>query len=116
MGRLLATALIAWLCQGCFVLEELDKSQASMDRHSGRMGPHEVESTESDRQPVRGTREKEPDWIATWTDRVDGWWQEAWQREPVESDPDDIVVRCSLGDGTRFTRKSDCLVRGGRIL
>ena len=116
MGRLLAIALVAWLCQGCFVLEELEKGEAIMDQHSGRKVREERAAREAGRLAARGAGPEDPNWIVTWTEKIEGWWREAWQRDPPELDPDDIVVRCGLGESTRFTRKSDCLVRGGRIL
>jgi len=116
MGRLLATALLASLCQGCFAMEELDKGQALMDQHSGRVAREKAVARESVRRPAPGSQEVDSNRLAAWTDKAEGWWREAWQRKPPERDPNDIVVRCGLGDGSRFTRKSDCLARGGRIL
>ena len=116
MGRLLATALVAWLCQGCFVLEELDKGQAIMDQHSGRKAREEKAAGNPGRLAARAAGEEDPNWIATWTEKAEGWWREARRKGPPEPDPDDIVVRCGLGERTWFTRKSDCLIRGGRIL
>lgn len=112
MGRLLATALVAWVCQGCFVFEELDKGQAIMDQHSGRKAREEKAAAKPGLRAARRVGKEDPNWIATWTEKVEGWWQDG----PPEPDPDDIVVRCGLGERTWFTRKSDCLVRGGRIL
>ena len=116
MGRLLAITLVAGLCQGCFVFEEIDKGQAMLDGHSGRKVQAEKAAREPGRASARGAGQEEQSWIATWTEKAEGWWQEAWQRKPPERDPDDTVVRCRLGETTRFTRKSDCLIAGGRIL
>ncbi len=116
MGRLIATALLVWLCQGCFAFEELEKGEALMDQYAGRDASEEPAAQKTTGERESGPRGAGSQGLSLWTDKVEGWWHAAWERKSPERDPGDIVVRCELGDTPRFTRKSDCLTRGGRIL
>lgn len=116
MERLIAISLLVWLCQGCFAFEELEKGEALMDQFAGRDASEEPAAQNTAGGPERGPREAGFEGLSAWTDKFEGWWHAAWERKAPERDPDDIVVRCQLGDAPRFTRKSDCLTRGGRIL
>ena len=116
MRRLIAIVLLVWLCPGCFAFEELEKGEALMDQYGGRDASESPAEQKTAGGRARDSREVGSYGLAAWTDKVEGWWQAAWERKPPERDPDDIVVRCELGPALRFTRKSDCITRGGRIL
>ena len=42
------------------------------------------------------------------------WWKKKRQPAPPKRDPNDGIVRCQIGGTMQFTRKSDCMLRGGR--
>ena len=113
MLRCLPVLLIALACQGCFVFDELDKGQQIMEQHS----PKEIDEEEAApaARPQRAAR-PEPGVFAGMLEKAQGWWQSAREPAAAERAADDTVVRCELGERTQFTRKSDCQVRGGRIL
>ena len=112
MPRLLALLLVAALCQGCFVFDELDKGQKIMEQHSPKnLDAEEPAPTAS---PGR-TAKPEPGFVEGLLASAKDWWNSETQPKGPERDPDDTVVRCELGERTQYTRKSDCQVRGGRI-
>ncbi len=53
------------------------------------------------------------DWGKT-KDRLSEWWEEALEEEPIERDPNDHIVSCKVNGQVRFTRKSECEIRGGQ--
>ena len=105
--------LLASLCQGCFVLEEIDKGQQIMEQHSPRArekrAQEEEEATASRSRP--GAQEEEGTLEA-----LQKWWKKKREPAPPQRDPDDVVVNCLIGGRTQFTRKSDCTLRGGRAI
>jgi hypothetical protein len=113
MRRLLALALCAWLCQGCFVFDELDKGRDILDEHGGKPGApkHEAHASAPEPKPA-----EEPGPLEALLARARAWWQDERVEERPERPADDIVVRCDVGGSTHFTHKSECLVRGGSIL
>jgi len=113
MRWILLVALLASLCQGCFVLEEIDKGQELMDQHSPRAREQAAEREEADAAP-RSARAgaKQEEGIL---DGLKKWWKKKREPAPPKRDPDDGVVRCQIGRTTQFLRKSDCMLRGGRF-
>jgi hypothetical protein len=112
MRRILVVALLASLCQGCFVLEEIDKGQQLMDQHSPR-APEEVAQQQAGAAPhiARAGAKREEGIL----EGLKKWWKKKREPAPPKRDPDDVVVRCQIGGTMHFTRKSDCLLRGGRV-
>ena len=113
MVRLLLCLLIPLLCGGCFVFDEINKGQELMEQHS----PKDIDEEPPPAAASSSRRPKEePNLLVGLLDSAKAWWKAETAPKPVERDPDDIVVRCDLGDRMQFTRKSDCQVRGGTIL
>ena len=135
MTRLLAIALAACLCSGCFIFEELDKGEQYMDDHSPTRNAHaRAKRARRSREPLHGESEEEaspgfrerieialrrvPDALAglkdilSWRGDEDG---KRSSRGP--QNPRDAMVRCSMGGGMmRFTSRIDCEGRGGAVL
>ena len=114
MRRALSLTLVLWLCSGCFVLDEIDKGAAIMDQHASQ------ERREAEAKAKAA--EEEADGESLLADlkgqvaSLGGWLQEATEKAPAERDPSDTVSRCQVGGRTHYLRKSDCRIRGGRIL
>jgi len=110
MRSVLVALTAVFLLTGCFVWEELEKGEAILDAHS----------------PNRNKRMKEKEAAAkaaetenapTAAERAAEWWDSARSIGPRPDDkPDaDPMVSCRLGGATRFTKRSDCLARGGSV-
>ena len=113
MRWILLIALLASLCQGCFVLDEIDKGQQLMDQHSPgarKQAAKRKEAEEAPRSARAGAKQEEGT-----LDGLKKWWKKKREPAPPKRDPDDGVVRCQIGRTTQFTRKSDCTLRGGRV-
>jgi hypothetical protein len=114
MRRILLVALLASLCQGCFVLEEIDKGQQLMDQHSptARERAARREEARKDPRSARADADQEEGTLAG----LKKWWTKKREPAPPKPDPNDVVVRCQIGGSMHFTRKSDCMLRGGRVI
>ncbi len=116
MRRLASLIAVLAFAPGCFVLEELDKGSEILDQHSPRKKAERAESP----PPTRAAAKKGEDEEGLLAG-VQGWLQEK-QKESAKSDsgpppdPDDVPVLCQSGGRTQYVRKSDCLLRGGKIL
>jgi hypothetical protein len=105
MTRLLAIALAACLCSGCFIFEELDKGQKYMDDHAGI------------RERIQIALSRVPDALASlkeilsWRGDEDGNGSSRGER-----DPRDAMVRCAVDGGMLFTSRIECEGRGGEVL
>lgn len=114
MKRILLIALLASLCQGCFVFDELDKSEQIVDHYSPaarKKAAQQEEAREASRSAHAGTKQEEGI-----LEGLKKWWAKKREPAPARRDPKDVVVRCQIGGSTNFTRKSDCVLRGGRII
>jgi hypothetical protein len=96
-----------WLCTGCFVFDEIDQGRKLMEKHSSRARAEAAAPVAAATPEERG-----PGLLA----RVQTFIEERRQAAAPERDPEDGIVRCEVEDGTTFTRESDCLSRGGRVL
>lgn len=112
MRRLVLPLLLALGTSGCFVFDELEKGKEIMDAHT----PKKDGAVEAPAEPAAARGKKAEEGV------VDGllasaqsWWKDTTEPAPLERDPEDVAVTCELGGGTQFMRKSDCLVRGGRV-
>ena len=114
MRWILLVTLLASLCQGCFVLEEIDKGQQIMDQHSPRAREKQVQQEEpsAGRSSARAGANREEGTL----EALRKWWKKKREPAPPERDLDDVVVRCQIGGSMHFTRKSDCMLRGGRAI
>ena len=104
MSRFLVV-LSAALCWGCFVLDELEEGQRVMEQ----LGPGKNAQTSQEAAP-RESGPEEPGVL----ERVQAWWAEVRRPDPVGPDPNNRIVRCTLGGSAQFMRESDCELRSGR--
>jgi hypothetical protein len=114
MRRILLVALLASLCQGCFVLEEIDKGHQLMDQHSPRArekAAQEKEAREAPRSARAGAKQEEGT-----LEGLKEWWKKKREPAPPQREPDDVVTRCRIGGTVHFVRKSDCMLRGGQVI
>lgn len=114
MRWILVVALLASLCQGCFVLDEIDKGQRLMEQHSPRareQAAKREEAAAAPRSARAGAKQEEGT-----LEGLKKWWKKKREPAPPKRDPDDGAVRCQIGRTTHFTRKSDCMLRGGRVI
>ena len=105
MRRVLILCAVAWLCQGCFVFDEIDAGMELMEQHS----PKKNEPKEPTRIAASSAAEEEPGFV----ERLREWYDARREAPPPERDPDDGVVRCNMRGVSKFMRKSECLLQGG---
>jgi len=108
--KLLIPILVALLCSGCFVFDEIEKGQEIMKAHDGKPDePVESKKGGSDSKgPPMTPRERLAEYYAK---------QRANAAPPTESvDPADDVGSCRIGKSVKFMRRSDCKLRGGTFL
>jgi len=107
--RLLASILAALLCSGCFVAEEIEAGRAIMEAHSPDEKPEAADAKQGGGGGAPKTaRERLSDYYAKQRDKAAG---------PSKSlSPADDVGGCRIGGTTKFTRRSDCALRGGTFL
>ncbi len=116
MRRIAPLIAVLFFAPGCFVLEELDKGSEIMDQHSPKTDAQRAKA------PAKATapREKEKDEGEGLIAGVQGWLQDKKPAPERDSgpppDPDDVPVLCQSAGRTQYVRKSDCLLRGGKIL
>ena len=109
--RILMSLALASLLSGCFVVDELDRGQAAMDRNS----PRGRAKAESPADPARAGEdsgsvvEAGREVLAS----VEGWWEELGEPEPL---PDDEIVQCRLRGSLQFTRESTCLTSSAPLV
>jgi hypothetical protein len=107
MLRLLPVLLLACLCCGCFVFDELEAGEKMMEQNSPKKPGAEAAAATA----AAGDAEKPG------PPTGQAWWSGARSlNAPAEAKPGDpdAPVRCKLGGGTRFMRRGDCLSQGGR--
>ncbi len=104
--RLALLLLVALLCGGCFVMDEIDDGLAIMEEHNpGPVTPSAA--TGSDGAP-KSARESLNEYYAK---------QRAKASTPTKSeDAGDVAGQCRIGGSVQFTRRSDCQLRGGTFL
>lgn len=105
--RVLTALLIALLCSGCFVVDELEKGRAIMKAHAPESEPEEAKKAGTGGAPA-SARQRLAEYYAE-------------QRAKVSSvfksdDPGDAVGRCRIRGSTEFLRRADCRIRGGTFL
>lgn len=117
-ARILA-ALVALLVasaslSGCYVLDELDKGQAELDRYSSANNKKKAAAAKAQADGGAGSAEADGKPAGA------SWWSHARSlntapgAEQAKADDPDAVVRCELGGSTGFMRRGDCLSQGGR--
>jgi hypothetical protein len=109
-AALLASALLAG--PGCFVLDELDKGNAMMDKR--------VAARRGERPPATATpapskpASRAGSVTADATARLESWWNEA--RSLAPGSRPEGVVRCRANGQEVYTREASCAARGGTVL
>ena len=94
------------------MLDEIDKGQELMDQHSPRAREQAAKREEASATPRSASAKQEEGTL----DGLKKWWKKKREPAPPKRDPDDGAVRCQIGRTTHFTRKSDCMLRGGRVI
>jgi hypothetical protein len=118
MSRLVLIALASFWLTGCFVLEELRKGDEIIEQHSSRWRKRKAAEETAQEEAAQAKASKAGsivDWKKT-KGQLAEWWEEAIEEEPIEPDPDDHIIRCEFNGQIRFTRKSQCEIRGGRTI
>ncbi len=103
--RLPLLLLLATLCSGCFVFEELDAGMDIMEAHT----PADKKKPAAAAAAAGEEAEKPP----TYNESVAGWFENAQSLGPRKDEGDNPMVQCKLGGSTRFTKRVDCLTQGG---
>ncbi len=109
--RLLALILAATFLSGCFVFDELDKSESLLGHYgsaSKNKEPVEEAPPPSRRSSDAGTVKK------TWA-KVKRWGKRQLEPDRPPPHPDNVVVRCVRNGKTHYTRRFDCKTDGGRV-
>ena len=118
MSRLVLIALASFWLTGCFVLEELRKGDEIIEQHSSRWRKRKAAEETAQEEAAQAKASKAGP-IVDWKKakgQLAEWWEEAIEEEPIEPDPDDHIIRCEFNGQVRFTRKSQCEIRGGRTI
>jgi hypothetical protein len=114
MKRLLATVLVAGLCLGCPILDELDKGSADMDKFSpGARALTERKAKEAAEKEAKKAPSKAGSVTAQARDAASKWWSNARSLAPDETDPE--VIRCVIDGKDQYMGRPDCLMRGGSV-
>ena len=102
--RLALLLLLSALCSGCFVLNEIDSGMEIMEAHT----------PEDKKKPAAAKAGDEPEKPPTYSESVQGWFQNAKTLGPRKKGGENPMVQCKLGGSTRFTRRTDCQSQGGQ--
>jgi hypothetical protein len=118
MLRILSILLSALWLSGCFIAEEIRQGDALIEQHSVgwrnkkagiQKAEEEAAKAESEAQSQQA-RKNGPGV----QDKLNDWWHETVDEEPVKVNRDDKLVSCTIGGKVQFIRESDCKVRRGR--
>jgi len=107
--RTIAAALIASLCLGCFITDELDKSMDLMEHPRFGDAPAKEEPAPAARTSKRSLPKVDPSAAAA---KAKSWWQEK-ARTLGSEEIDESLVRCELRGKSQFMRREECRSRGG---
>jgi len=107
MRAFLALILVAALCSGCFVFDEIEQGQEIMAAHSPNSAPGKDASEGSSESP-KTAREKLAEYYAKQRARASA--------APKTEDPADAVGSCRIRGSVQFLRRADCKLRGGTFL
>ncbi len=105
--RTLALVLPLTFMPGCFVIDELEAGRAIMDAHT----PAAKKTERLEKEMANGEKP------LTYEQMVGSWWKDA---KSINVSPgqrlatDDPMVPCTHAGRTVYTKRSDCVARGGR--
>ena len=112
MTRLLAIALAGLLCNGCFVLEELNAGEAILEKHSPTARRQAAEAKKREAEMAANPKGKK---VPTAQERAQAWWGKAQVLAPGSVKSTSSIARCQIAGKVQFLSKSDCQLRGGRV-
>jgi hypothetical protein len=95
MRRALLTAVLAALCSGCSIWDEIGGPSAPEPKKAAGGSEAATGTPQARLQQLRDQYQRDA--------------------KPAEVDADNVIVRCSTNGATQFMRKYDCQLRGGRI-
>ncbi|MFQ5417349.1 MAG: hypothetical protein ACE5FL_09925 [Myxococcota bacterium] len=105
MKRLVFLIVASLLCGGCFAMDEIEKGRELMEMHNPST-PEDFQSGDSGGKDVKkSARQRLSEYYARQRAKA--------APRTVSDDPSDAVGACRIGEKTRFTRRSDCELRGG---
>jgi len=107
--RLVALAAVLMLASGCFVFEELDKGMEIMESHTP------ADKKKPATAGAGGAEGEAAEAPPTYQQAVSSWFEGAHtlSKSPDEEAGENPMVSCRHGGRTFFSRRSDCLARGG---
>jgi len=110
MKRLAVYIAAVFLLSGCYVWDELEQSEAMMDAYSPN-----AKKRKEEEEAARAAAEAENQPSAS--ERAAEWWDGARSLGPRPDDAPsaDPMVSCRLGGSVRFTKRSECISRGGSL-
>jgi hypothetical protein len=116
--RVTAILLCSLTLSGCFIAEEIDKGDALIEQHSVGWRNKKKETQQAEQQAAEADAKSQTAQAAGArpgvSDKLSEWWHDTVEEQPASVDPSDTLVRCELGGGTQFLRRSDCELRRGR--
>jgi hypothetical protein len=98
---------------GCFVLDELDKGNDLMDRHSGKKKARQKAGKETpgggSGVSIASLKEKGAGTFGQLSEKL----EEVMKKEP---DPDNVIIRCEVEGRVLYRRTFDCRSLGGQVV
>lgn len=103
--RALVLLLCAGLASGCFAFEEIDKGMEIMEAHTPAANRKKQEEAA---QGADGEK------LPTYAEKVGTWFESAKSLAPGGRTSSDPLIACRTQGKTLFTKRADCLARGGQ--
>jgi hypothetical protein len=101
IARSLFVSLLALAATGCFVFDEIDN--AGTFKPAAPAAKVAAKSADTADPAKAGAKPAAPS--------GDAWWKTA--SSVTSEEGDDSITRCAVSGRTEFTRRDDCLARGG---
>jgi hypothetical protein len=118
MLRILSILLSALWLSGCFIAEEIRQGDALIEQHSVGWRNKKAGIQEAEEEAAKAESEAQSQQARNTgpgvQDKLNDWWHETVDEEPVKVNRDDKLVSCTIGGKVQFIRESDCKVRRGR--
>jgi hypothetical protein len=118
MLRIISILLSALWLSGCFIAEEIRQGDALIEQHSVGWRNKKAGIQEAEEEAAKAESEAQSQQARNTgpgvQDKLNDWWHETVDEEPVKVNRDDKLVSCTIGGKVQFIRESDCKVRRGR--
>lgn len=117
MVRIALSLLAAFFLSGCFVIDEIQKGNDLIERHSAGWRKEKEQRMEKEKKEAEEAAASSGSPLPGWSEtkgKAQKWWQAALKEEAAPMDPNNTVTSCEIGGQVQFLRKSDCALRGGR--